>query len=187
MTAVSPLRALKRLTPRTVRRFRRDEDGATAVEFSLVAIPFFALMFAIFESALVFLSQQFLETAVGDTARLIRTGQVQQQSMAPDAFRSSICSKVQYLFDCSGGLQIDVRTYGTFASMDLTPPLDEDGNLLTDDFTFQVGDAEQIVVVRTFYEYPVYVTGFGYNPATLPNGKVLIAAAAAFRNEPFPW
>jgi Flp pilus assembly protein TadG len=56
------------------RRFVRQQDGSVAVEFSLVAIPFLGLTFAILETALVFFAGQTLETAVTDSARLIMTG-----------------------------------------------------------------------------------------------------------------
>ena len=45
-------------------RFRRDEQGAMAVEFSLVAVPFLALMFASVEGAMVFWTNQVLDEGV---------------------------------------------------------------------------------------------------------------------------
>ncbi len=51
------------LPVRTARRFARQQDGAAAVEFALVAAPFSALIFAILETALVFFAGQTLETA----------------------------------------------------------------------------------------------------------------------------
>src|SRR5665213_1126528 len=55
---------LLRLLPRSaVRRFVREQDGAAAIEFGLVAVPFLALTFAIMETALVFFSGQTLEAA----------------------------------------------------------------------------------------------------------------------------
>ncbi len=67
---------------RAVRRLLRQQDGAAAVEFGLVAAPFLALIFAIMETAIVFFSGQALETAVADSARLIMTGQAQTQGMS---------------------------------------------------------------------------------------------------------
>ncbi len=66
---------------RRVRRFARAEDGATAVEFALVATPFVALLIAILETALVFFAQQVLQTAATQSARLIMTGQAQTANM----------------------------------------------------------------------------------------------------------
>ena len=50
-----------------MRRFTRKEDGATAIEFGMVAAPFFALLFAILETVFVFYAGQTLENAVGDS------------------------------------------------------------------------------------------------------------------------
>ena len=47
-----------------MRRFRRNRRGSAAVEFALVAPVFFALLFAIIETAMVFFAGQVLETGV---------------------------------------------------------------------------------------------------------------------------
>jgi Flp pilus assembly protein TadG len=184
-------RACKRLLMRSglarVRTFGRDQNGATAVEFAIVSVPFFALMFAILETALVFFGAQALETAVGTSGRLIRTGQAQQQAMNAEAFKDTICDQVFQIFDCADGLKLDVRTYASFAAMSFEDPIDEDGNLDTEDFDFDVGESNEIVVVRAYYEWPTFVTGLGTDLRNLSNGKHLISSAAAFRNEPFPW
>jgi Flp pilus assembly protein TadG len=172
---------------RKAARFGRDESAATAVEFSLVALPFIALMFAILETGLLFFASQTLETAVANAGRLVRTGQAQQEGLTMDTFKDKICDQVMSLFDCTAKLKLDVRTYQDFADLSLTRPLDADGNLKTDDFKYDPGKGSQIVLVRAYYEWPTFVTRLGNNLANLPNGNHLIAAAAAFRNEPFPW
>ena len=55
------------------RGFAHDESGVTAIEFGLLAVPFFSILGAILETSLVFLSGQVLESAVQDASRLIRT------------------------------------------------------------------------------------------------------------------
>ena len=77
------------------------------------------------------------------------------------------------------------RTF-SFDSIDLTNPVDGDGNLVKN-FTYQPGNGGDIVVVRAFYEWPVFVTLLGLNFGNLANGAHLLSATAAFRNEPFPW
>ena len=71
-------RFMRRFAPRIVRRFVRTDDGAAAVEFAMVAAPFIAIIFAIFETAIVFFAGQVLEVAMADSARLIMTGQAQK-------------------------------------------------------------------------------------------------------------
>src|SRR5262245_23107316 len=75
-------------TAGAVRRLARQQDGAAAVEFGLVAAPFLALVFAIMETAIVFFAGQALETAVADSSRLIMTGQAQNAGFNAAAFKN---------------------------------------------------------------------------------------------------
>lgn len=180
-------RAVARFDPRFgLGRFGRDQRGATAVEFGLVALPFIALMFAIIETALIFFAGQTLETAVTNAARLIRTGQAQQQGLSAEAFKSKICSQVMALFDCTAKLKVDVSKFSSFGTVDLSKPVDASGNLKTN-FNYSPGIGGDIVVVRAFYEWPVFVKLLGLNLSNMGNGSHLLSGTAAFRNEPFPW
>jgi Flp pilus assembly protein TadG len=169
-----------------LRRFAKTEDGVTAVEFSIVAAPFFALMFAIFQTALVFFSQETLETAVSTAGREIRTGQAQQAGFSAAQFKNQICQQVAALFDCADDLALDVRTYTTFDSINLATPLDKNGNFDPSAFTYNPGHGTDIVVVRAFYEWPVFKL-LGFDISNMADGNHMLAASAAFRNEPFPW
>jgi Flp pilus assembly pilin Flp len=169
------------LVLRAIRRFRRDEDGATVVEFALIALPFFSLLFAIIETALIFLVGQALETATDNSARLIRTGQA--GAFDADAFRESICSQIEVLSGCREQLILDVRTAADFGSTDQSTPV-VDGQLqIKKPEHFDGGGGGDIVVVRAFYEWPAIAQFFGASP--LANGNHLLVATAAFRNEPF--
>ena len=173
------------LRGRTVRRFVREKDGVAAVEFAIVAAPFLALMFAIMETALVFFASQVLETAVADSARLIMTGQAQNQSFTQAQFKQAVCGKILGLFDCVNGLQIDVKTYSGFSSINNSKPIDANGNLQTN-FSYSPGGPGDIVVVRLMYQWPMYVSLLGLNSLSdMAGNKRLIIATAAFRNEPY--
>jgi hypothetical protein len=50
---------------------------------------------------------------------------------------------------------------------------------------YNPGGPGQIVVVRLFYQWPLFVTGLGYNISNLAGSKRLLAATSAFQNEPF--
>ncbi len=163
----------------------RDRGGATAVEFGIIALPFLALMGAIFESALCFLAGQILDTAVNDAARLIRTGQAQAGSYSEAQFTTEICNRLYVLFDCTG-LSIDSKVYTNFTLADTALPI-SDNKFDDSSFSFQMGGSSEIVVVRAFYQYPLYFNKLGLNLANLGNGTRLLSGVAAFRNEPFPW
>ena len=57
---------------RFAKRFTRNEDGATAIEFAIVALPFFALLFGILELAVVFFINSALVQATAEAGRVLR-------------------------------------------------------------------------------------------------------------------
>jgi Flp pilus assembly protein TadG len=170
---------------KALRRFRRNRRGSAAVEFALVAPVFFALLFAIIETAIVFFAGQVLETVTQDSARMIMTGQAQGASLTKQQFKDIVCSRINILFDCQGGIFIDVQNYPTFTSVVITDPIDAAKNF-TNTMKYCPGNDGDIVVVRLFYRWPLIVTGLGYNIANLSGNKRLLTATASFKNEPFP-
>lgn len=173
------------LPGRMLRRFARKQDGSAAVEFSLVAIPFLALIFAILETALVFWAGQTLEAAATDSARLIMTGQAQTAGFNKTDFKQAVCDRlVNGLFNCSSGVHIDVKSYTNFSSISTSSPV-SNGQLNTSSMTYTPGGPGSIVVVRIYYEWPVYVSLLGNNLSNLNGSKRLLVATSVFRNEPY--
>ena len=174
----------RRISIKRILAFRRDRKGSVAVEFAFIAIPFFMIMFAIIETSVIFFANQALETATQDSARLIMTGQAQTQNMTAAQFKSQICARLATFFDCTNGVYVDVKSYSSFASVAITTPIDSSKNFVNN-FAYSPGNAGDIVVVRTFYQWPLAVTGLGYDISNINGGKRLLAATAAFRNEPW--
>lgn len=167
-------------------RFRKNRDGSAAIQFALIGIPFLMMLFAIFETALVFFANQTLETAVQDSARQIMTGQLQMAGKTAAQFKTDICQRITALFTCDG-IDIDVKSYPSFATVDVSKPVDSSGNYvkLT---RFEPGNAGNIVVVRGTYRWPLFVTGLGFSLGDVDGkSKKLMVATAAFRNEPGPF
>lgn len=179
-TVVRAHRALSK----SLRRFSGHQRGAAAIEFALVALPFIAMMFAIIETAIVFFATQVLETAVADSARLVLTGQAQNGGFNQTSFKTAVCSRISGLFDCQGGLYVDVRTFTDFQSVSMTSPIDSSGNLVNN-FVYQPGGPGQIVVVRLLYQWPIYMQVWNPKLTNMSGNKRLLVATAAFRNEPY--
>jgi len=177
-------KAKQLLQMKTLRRFGRRQDGATAVEFALVATPFLGLTFAILETAGVFFAGQALETATADSARLIMTGQAQTQGFSQSQFKDAVCTKVYALFDCQNGVYVDVKKYSSFAAVDNSKPIDANGNMINN-FGYDPGGPSCIVVVRLLYQWPVYSSLMGLALNDMAGKKRLLVATSAFRNEPF--
>jgi Flp pilus assembly protein TadG len=151
----------------------------------MVAAPFLAMVFAIIETALVFFAGQALETAGSDSARLIMTGQAQTQGYDQAKFKQAVCAKIYGLFDCAGGLYVDVQNYTSFGAINTAKPIDSNGNMQTSGFGYQPGGPGSIVVVRLMYQWPVYVSLLGLNLADSAGSKRLLMSTVAFRNEPY--
>jgi Flp pilus assembly protein TadG len=177
---------------RALRRFRRSRRGSAAVEFALVAPAFFALLFAMIETALVFFAQQVLETGIQDSGRLLYTHQIQDLPMTPAQqeaqFKQDLCGRVSTLFTCP--IDVDVRFYLPGTAITINDPIDSAGNYVGTGFVFQLPPvgSSATVVVRGFYQWPLIVTGLGYNIANIgrgtTNSKRLLAATTAFHIEP---
>lgn len=178
-----------------LRRFRGNRRGSAAVEFALVAPIFFALLFAIIETALMFFAGQVLETITQNSARVVLTGQAQSGTVTACAvsnvstpctqttFKAYVCTQIPALFDCNN-LYVDVTSFSSFSAVTLASHIDGSGNFDTTT-SYSPGSAGDIVVVRLFYQWPLFVTGLGYNISNLTGSKRLLVATAAFKNEPY--
>lgn len=172
--------------------FARNDRGATAVEFGLIAIPFFAIIFAIMQSALVFWSQQILDTVLTDAVRQVYTGQFQRANggstgtAALDALRSVMCPTGAQarttIFNCAN-VKLDVRSFASFPNGIPDPPI-KDGAMNPSFGQYQCPAPGQIALVRAVVEFPIFVTLLNPNMANL-NGNRLLMATAAFQTEPY--
>ncbi len=176
------------LTARLRRRwesFADDRRGAAAVEFALIAAPFFFLIFGLLEVCLIFIMSTVMEHAVGEASRSLRTGEGQQAGITSAQFRDDVCAELMDLLDCDSRLHIDVRTASNFGSTPSGTPLDANGEFDDSGFTFQAGGANDIVAVRVFYEWDL-ITPFISQPLQNMSGnKHLLQTSAVFRNEPY--
>jgi Flp pilus assembly protein TadG len=114
---------------------------------------------------------------------MIMTGQAQTASYTQAQFKTYLCGKIPALFTCAN-VYVDVRSYPGFSGVVITDPIDAAKNFVST-MNYCPGGSGDIVVVRVFYQWPLFVTGLGYNIANLSGSKRLLSATAAFRNEPF--
>ena len=178
-----------------LRRFGRDRRGATAVEFGMIALPFIALIMAIFQQGMYFFTSEALDAAVQSAARNVYTGQAQTAgiSSAANFVSTYLCpasggTKLSSLIDCSK-LFVDVRTaptQGSFSNIDTKADFYKVGSTAQ----FCPGGPGDIVIVRVIYPLPVYAPGIftGSTVTDVPNNagvKQLLLGTAVFQNEPY--
>ena len=178
---------VRRLLPaRAARRFARQQDGAAAVEFALVALPFLALTFAILETALVFFAGQTLEAAATDAGRLIMTGQAQTAGLQPGRLQDpgvqSPRRRIVRLLERRLCRRQDLyqlrRRQHRFA--DHQRPVRHHAR-----WPITPAAPGNIVVVSLYYQWPIYVSLLGNNLSNLNGGNRLLVATSVFRNEPY--
>jgi Flp pilus assembly protein TadG len=182
-----------------LRRFRRSSRASAAVEFAMVAPIFFALLFAIIETAIVFFASQVLETITQDSARVIATGQSQSglvtgcadpvsgaaQPCTQATFHSYVCGQIPALFSC-GSMYVDVESCPSASGFSCVAFNSQISNgTFTNNMLYNPGGPGDIVVVKLFYPWQLYVTGLGYNIANLSGSQRLLTATAVFKNEPY--
>jgi Flp pilus assembly protein TadG len=167
-----------------LRGFLAQRQASSTLEFAFLAAPFLALTFAILQTAILFFAGQSLETATATAARLILTGQAQTQGLSAAQFKQQVCNAIYGLFNCQSSVYVDVETYTSFSSANLGMPV-SNGTFNASSLGFNPGGPGDIVVVRLYYQYPVYVNLLGFNLSDLNGGFNLLAATAVFQNEPY--
>lgn len=165
--------------------FAADKRGVAAVEFALIATPFFFLIFGLLEICMIFIMSSVLEHGINEAARGIRTGQFQAAGLNEAAFKTAVCAELFDLMSCDSKLKFDVKTFSSFGTTSNPSPLGADGNLDDSTFTFTPGGSNDIVVVRVFYEWDLITPVLSAPLKNMSNGRRLLQATVAFRNEPF--
>jgi len=166
--------------------WRKNEDGAVAIEFALVAAPFFITIIGILEFCLFFATGMALEGAAHDAARVIRTGEAQKSGDPLTVFQERLCSTISVIVDCDGVSYevIEIPEDSFYSVADYAPQFDEDGNLVSQGFT--PGGVESTVLVRLAYRYNFTTPFVGH---ILHNGPVAYEythmATVVLRNEPY--
>ncbi|MBZ0215675.1 MAG: hypothetical protein K8F25_03900, partial [Fimbriimonadaceae bacterium] len=82
-------------------------------------------------------------------------------------------------------VMMDVKPYAQFGGVDLSKPIDVNGQLAIGGLVYNPGVGGDIIVVRVFYEWPIVVSFLGEYLGDLANGNRLLASTSTFRNEPF--
>lgn len=172
-------------------RFMSDRNGATAIEFAMLAIPFALLVFAILESCISFTAQQVVSNAADEVGRQFRTGQLRPDPNNKAALaikvQNMICSRLEVMVakGCPG-LAIDLKQYASFAdAAKVKIKLTADGDLDTTGFSIDPGQSRSKNMLRVFYKWPVITDFMRASMSNIKGGKTLKFSIAVWQNEPF--
>lgn len=180
--------ALPSVFTRKFRRFGRARRGSATIEFGLVAVPFFLLIFGLAEISMIGFVQTTLDNAVNGTARAIRTGQAQMGGLGAAQMKQDLCDRMISLLaiNCNENLYLDVRRFNSFidANNAANNPID-DGEFDDSGFGYQPGAASDIVVVRAYYRWHIMTPMFQPVFQNISSGERVMVSTMLFRNEPY--
>jgi Flp pilus assembly protein TadG len=159
-------------------------EGAAAVEFAMVILPFTFMIFALLELGLVFVVDSVLGNATIESGRLIRTGQAEAADMTAPEFRDQLCGRMSiFSTQCDDRVSIDVRVIPAFGSP-APDPMSSGTSFDESQMDFNYGTAGSLVLVRVWYRQPLVTTFLGQGLSRLGDGNARLMSATAFRNEP---
>jgi Flp pilus assembly protein TadG len=170
------------------RRFARARRGAVAVEFAFVAFPFLLLLFGTLELALVLMVSMTLETATGDAARAIRTGEFQTSGATGKTdFQKMVCDRMMWLkTSCSGLLTVDVETFAVNDFQAMANSATRDPKTFDPNTTcFSPGGPADIVMVRTYFKWTIFTPLLNQALVNAGDNIRYINSTVSFRNEPY--
>ena len=202
---VSRLRGRFRPPALLLRRFRRDDKAATAVEFGIIALPFLGVLLAIFESTFTLFNAEILDSVAANTSRQLMTGQIQSNGSTcasqKTTFQNMICplsgprpsTALPSNFDCSKVI-IDVRASSGVDNLDVSNSLYQNPSSAQ----FSPAAQGQNNIIRIIYPLPVILPTMmgsttssmkiirGKNDAQVSGAwKHILMGIAVFRTEPY--
>jgi len=187
-----------RITSR-LQRLGRDDSGATAVEFALIAPVLFMLIMGVIEFGMLLTARGILEHATYVATRLGRTGFVESGSDRDATIRKELRDRAALFLD-PARVSITSTSYTDFDDIgDPEPFTDANGNGVRDsgeNYTDVNGngnwDADQgangyggrkeIVVYDVTYPWNFFTPIIGQ---FFPQSQVTLTAHAIVKNEPF--
>lgn len=171
-----------------ISRFKRNEEGVTAVEFALVAFPFFVFVFAVIELGVSFVAQQMLSSATEDLARKFYTGESTQENTTSDDVRNAICKRIKFLVDdnCLTNLSINLNNYNSFAEVPITNLVTKAGYLGLP-ATIKLGGPSTINQINVLYRWPAITNIMRMiTPGIKPDDNIIpLFTTMTWRNEPY--
>lgn len=164
------------------KRWFGQTQGSTAIEFSLLFLPYMMISLGIIELSLMYASASLLESATDSAARLIKTGQLQQSgSSDPEGdFRTALCSFASVLVTCED-IIIEVTPLASYD--DYTGPVyDADGKMVSNGF--DAGGSNEIVLIRTSISYQM-ITPIVGPLLNGPDGATQFISTIVLQTEPY--
>ena len=156
---------------------RQAREGATAVEFALVAMPFVMFVIGILSFGYTFFLQFALDYSLQQAVRQIQIGNVAGSTSSATFVTSIMCPIFSQFASCDG-LQVSVQPVTDYWSSYATI------TSASQPSAFCTGQPGTLMFARAAYQAPVWASfmAFSLPPSPVSSGQNLVSAAA-FANE----
>lgn len=177
---------------RVALRLFRAKDGATAVEFAIVAPMLLLTIAFIMGVALILYVNQKLDYATSEAARQVMTGKAKISGMNQSTFQNIVCSRLPAVMTCANvvvNLYIVPATSGSSSGYYAFVKPDQSGLLVPSQSSgasqYNLGNAGDYQYLQVLYPIPVVPAAFASVLGNNGSGSYLAISTAAFRNEKF--
>lgn len=164
--------------------FVREERGATAVEFAILAFPFFAFILTILDVAVMMFVERSVKAGTDQHARYVRTGRIPDSVTAND-FRKCLCRSYFFSFVACDDVKVDLRTLAKWGAPPQTPRDANDNTVDDDGFQFDAGGESEIKLLSVYVTWPRLTPIGAQAGSQTADGRFVITSRSAFRTEPY--
>jgi Flp pilus assembly pilin Flp len=171
---------------RSLRGFRREEDGTSTVEFALLFPMLLVILFSTVELGLIHIQQSMLERGLDLTVRDIRLG----TGSAPqhDEIRDLICARAAFINDCDTSLRLEMVQSSPYLplTIDSQPDCVERIEEVQPVRSFVNGDSNELMFLRACLKFePIFPhLGLATSMSADEDGRISLYASTAFVQEP---
>jgi Flp pilus assembly protein TadG len=174
------------------RRYGKSESGATAIEFALVAFPFFGLLGVILETGSMMFVEYGLQSGVQEAARQARTGQAQGAGMTVAQYKSLICKNAALVSQCGTSLTVYANSYSSWSQLKANMPSFTDMGVKDDGTTdpaktaYKLGGPVCPSVLVATYDWKFMMPMMNYMGNIKSGTARRLVGFAMFQTEPYP-
>lgn len=152
--------------------FVTSESGSSAVEFALVALPFFTLILVIFEISISTARQYMLDDVNFKVSRCSSLLGISEKK--EDFLSNQICQRNLPFLSC------DRVEIGASKLTNGSSSVDNTGRIKG----WDVGASDDIVIIELSYPYEPIVPFVAISPTIVENGQSYLYSRSIIRNEP---
>lgn len=172
-----------------MKRFLKDQSGASVIEFTMLFPLFIVMIFGTFEAGWLMTKHMWVERGLDVAMRDVRLGNVEETSY--EDIRDRICEYIGGVNNCSGNIILTADVIELGGPVDQSPTecvdrADDGAGVYSPSDGFSVDGNSNLVLMKLCVIVDPLIPNFGL-ALLLPldeSGGYRIRAASAFLNEP---